>query len=749
MVTKAKETRTARSLYTTLTFAFVVLSVVALLFSGVLQLISNLQTQETVISGYQQLIAQQAAVSVSNFIQEKFRVLETAIWLTDPVTQSKEDQKVILESLLGLQPAFRQLVVFDSQNKALAQASRLPRQTPDPFLKMVSEDILPQIQEGKQYISPVYLDPNTNEPLIVMATPVFDVFDEYQGLILAEANLKFMWDLVENLKVGKSGHAYVVDRSGSLLAYADIALVLKGESMNRIKLVRDFMNNPSSIRPNEASTYRGITGNLVVGSYVPLQMPDWAVITELPWEEAYQSVMINSALAILITIAVALLAVLVASTLARRLAVPLENLMETATQISEGNRELQAEVSGPTEVASLALAFNNMTSQLRQTLANLEQKVAERTQQLQDTLKFQEEILSSSATGIVAYDDTGQCVLVNEATAKLVNATTKQLLAQNYHHIESWKKSGLYESALEAFNQRKEIEKEIFMTTSFGKDAWFNCRFTSFESGGRRHLLLTVNDMTDHKRIEQEILNLNQKLRVQATNLSVANKELEAFSYSVSHDLRAPLRAINGFTNILLEDYAINLDEVGKRVCNIIRENTQRMSQLIDDLLSFSRLSRTEMQTFPIDIADLVNSVFRELTAHLDQLRIHLKIDTLPDAMGDPMLIHQVWTNLISNAIKFSAKREQPYIEIGSQSTETEVVYYIKDNGAGFDMQYAEKLFGVFQRLHSEQEFEGTGVGLAIVQRIIHRHGGRIWGEGNVDQGATFYFSLPKKAIQS
>ncbi len=238
---------------------------------------------------------------------------------------------------------------------------------------------------------------------------------------------------------------------------------------------------------------------------------------------------------------------------------------------------------------------------------------------------------------------------------------------------------------------------------------------------------------------------LEENVRERTAELEAANKELEAFSYSVSHDLRAPLRAIDGYTRILVEDYEASLDTEGQRVCGVIRDNTQRMGQLIDDLLAFSRLGRTQMQVASIDMAALVTSVFQELTTSQDRERLDFRVDSLPSALGDPAMIRQVWVNLLSNALKFSAKREQAMIVVSGRAEVGENIYSVGDNGAGFDMKYIDKLFGVFQRLHSQREFEGTGVGLAIVQRIIHRHGGRVWAESQVDQGATFYFTLPQK----
>jgi len=194
-----------------------------------------------------------------------------------------------------------------------------------------------------------------------------------------------------------------------------------------------------------------------------------------------------------------------------------------------------------------------------------------------------------------------------------------------------------------------------------------------------------------------------------------------------------------------VEDYEALLDDDGKRVCGVISAEASRMGQLIDDLLAFSRLGRKEMYSSKIDMQALAVSVFNELTKEAERARIDFQITKLPSTKGDPSLIRQVWVNLLSNAIKFTSKKERAIIEVGSQPSKDELIYYVHDSGAGFDMEYANKLFGVFQRLHSESEFDGTGVGLAIVQRIIHRHGGRVWAESETEKGATFYFALPRK----
>lgn len=253
------------------------------------------------------------------------------------------------------------------------------------------------------------------------------------------------------------------------------------------------------------------------------------------------------------------------------------------------------------------------------------------------------------------------------------------------------------------------------------------------------------HDITERKRAEQAIQQLNADLEKQTQQLQAANKELEAFSYSVSHDLRAPLRAIDGYTRILLEDYEPLLDAEGKRVCGVISSEARRMGRLIDDLLAFSRLGRKQMYSSKIDMRALATSVLNELLTEANRERLDFQIGRIPSVRGDSSLIRQVWINLLANAIKFTSKKERAVIEVGCKTSKDELIYYVRDTGAGFDMEYANKLFGVFQRLHSESEFDGTGVGLAIVQRIILRHGGRVWAEGEVEKGATFYFALPRK----
>jgi PAS domain S-box-containing protein len=288
-------------------------------------------------------------------------------------------------------------------------------------------------------------------------------------------------------------------------------------------------------------------------------------------------------------------------------------------------------------------------------------------------------------------------------------------------------------------------EGELRRTTAQGTTVVVAARYALRRDEQARPVavLETSNDITERKRREQEIESLNLELAKRSTELESINKELEAFAYSISHDLRAPLRHVAGFAELLQKNASSLLDEKSRRYMATILESAKRMGDLIDDLLAFSRIGRTETRETAVSLGDLVKEVLAEMQMETGGRSIAWRVGELPDLHGDRSMLKLALVNLVSNAVKFTRTRPQAEIEIGcTEKKKDGVVVFVKDNGVGFDMKYANKLFGVFQRLHPAEAFEGTGIGLATVQRIIHRHGGRVWAEGLVDGGATFFFSV-------
>jgi signal transduction histidine kinase len=395
-----------------------------------------------------------------------------------------------------------------------------------------------------------------------------------------------------------------------------------------------------------------------------------------------------------------------------------DDALDYGTQTVEISREVGNKISeswGLLTIAQTYLATGDYASALEYAQTNLAQ--------LADTGRTGLTLRSLVTIGQV-YARQGQLAQALpslEQALRLAQEIDDQDMQSECHHVlaQVHKESGHWELALAHYEQFHAIQEK---------------RLDERETQRRQQLM--VLHETEQARAEAE---LERQLREQ---VEAANRELESFAYSVSHDLRAPLRAITGFSNILSTEYATELSPEVRRYLDLIVENARQMNQLIDGLLSFSRLGRQDLQKQRVLPTVLVHEVLQALDAERQGRQVEVSVGDLPPCQADPMLLKQVYTNLLSNALKFTRTQDIARIEVGYEQSGDQIVYTVRDNGAGFDMRYADKLFGVFQRLHSNQEYEGTGVGLAIVQRILHRHGGRIWAEAEVDKGATFYFVL-------
>jgi PAS domain S-box-containing protein len=387
-------------------------------------------------------------------------------------------------------------------------------------------------------------------------------------------------------------------------------------------------------------------------------------------------------------------------------------------------------------------------------LEAMQQRIQQQEQVIQNAIERENvgrifhRLLESAPDAIVVVDNHGKVKLVNSQLEKMfgyerseiIGQPIEMLVPQRFHNRHGKHREGYAQEprvrpmgiGLELFGQRKD-----------GSEFSVEISLSPLETQDGTLISASIRDVTERKKIEERIRELNQDLEQRASQLEAANRELEAFSYSVSHDLRAPLRTIDGFSLALLEDFGEQLPDEGRNYLMRIRTAAQRMAQLIDDLLNLSRLTRAPLSPEPTNLSKIAQQVIQNLQRESPDRMVNISIEPNITAQCDPRLIKVVFENLLSNAWKFTSKQEMAQIEFGqTDDLQNGHVYFVRDNGAGFDMAYVNKLFGAFQRLHTNSEFPGIGIGLAIVQRIINRHGGRIWAEGAVNAGATFYFTL-------
>ena len=349
------------------------------------------------------------------------------------------------------------------------------------------------------------------------------------------------------------------------------------------------------------------------------------------------------------------------------------------------------------------------------------------------------DLYNNAPCGYHSVDGTGTVVEMNRTWLEWIGSTREQVIGKlKFSDLLSQKSRDIYEDCFQTLKSQGSINNLECEITRKNADTFYcilNATAIVDADGNYIKSRSTVFDITDRHIAEQR--------------LAEVNSELESFTYSVSHDLRAPLRSIDGYTKILQEDYGFKIEPEANRLLQIVRRNARRMGKLIDDLLDFARLGRKELAQTTVHMNSLVDHVRQELMAAEIGREIEFKIDSLYSVTGDLSMIRQVWINLISNALKYSHKQPLARIEIGCTKDNNHITYYIHDNGVGFDMKYVNKLFGVFQRLHKVEEFEGTGVGLALAHRIITRHGGKIWAEASVNKGATFYFFIPDNNLNN
>jgi PAS domain S-box-containing protein len=499
---------------------------------------------------------------------------------------------------------------------------------------------------------------------------------------------------------------------------------------------------PPPMAASGAAEYTLPDGSRRLGANVPIAGSPWAIATEFPREVAVAPARAFLTRALLIALACILLATIGAHLLSRRITSPLHELTAAAEAISAGDYSHPVAAGRGDEIGRLGVAFNAMLGQVRAGRRDLEQRVAERVGEL-EAAREETDRFFSLALDLLCIADGSHLKRVNPAWQKVLGWSPDELTSRSY--LEFVHPEDIASTERETARLSGSLPLVSFANRYRCKDGTYRWLEWKAARAGKTGLIFAAaRDITEQRRAADS----------QATHigeLAALNQELEAFSYSVSHDLRAPLRHVTGFAALLDAHASATLDEKGRRYLTTISAAASRMGRLIDDLLTFSRMGRTPLAKRRVPLDDLVQDVRREVSAGLDEGKIEWNIRPLPTVEADPSMLRLAMINLLSNAVKYSSPRTPAHIEVGTNGHHgngDETVFFVRDNGVGFDMQYAPKLFGVFQRLHGADEFEGTGIGLANVRRIIQRHGGRVWAEAEVDRGATFFVSLPGKGNQ-
>ncbi len=491
---------------------------------------------------------------------------------------------------------------------------------------------------------------------------------------------------MESIKIGTTGQAYVVDKEGRLIAFGDISRVLRGENVGNLKTVHEFTSSHNTINEIKPNVFQGINGAAVLGTYVPLEIPDWAVVVEMPVAEAYGAVIQNILGTAVFTLIVALIAGFIGVYLARRLALPLVNLMKTAKRITNGEMGLQVEVGGPVEISSLAEAFNSMTSQLREIIEKLDQRGRYLQETVQKYVEYMEGVGKGELDSILMLED---------------------------------KKGGEYDPLIILGRQLNDTTANI------------------------KRKIEQIQDTTTKLQMNEE------RLQVYTEKLKKSNDELEKFAYVASHDLQEPLRKIQYFGDRLKTNYSSFLDEKAVDYIERMNKAVIRMRTFIIDLLQYSRVATKTKPFEPVDLNEVVRDVLGDLEIRIRETKAEIILENLSTIDADNLQMRQVFQNIIGNAIKYYRPGVSPVIKIecqlkkGKDNNFCEIS--ISDNGIGFDNKYSEQIFGLFQRLHGRNEYEGTGIGLAICKKIVEQHGGNIKASSKEGEGSIFYIKLPLK----
>jgi PAS domain S-box-containing protein len=588
-------------------------------------------------------------------------------------------------------------------------------------------------EENNLIISRPFISLRTGNPTVYLVRKLFR-----GGQVIGELSLGSLQDEITRERDVNKDMVFIMDQSGMLLAHLSSKLVRQQTNQSHLEIFRRGLGGGTTLVYEYA-------GTMVLGSTAQVELAGWVVVNQIPVAVSLRPYLWTLSLILVISLATCLFLVLsLRGQLQRRIAAPVTRLSRGTDALANGDfsqgRALASLSSSFAELTTLAADFQSMSNALEARQTAL-QKSKERYHSLFDRVPV----------ALFRTTPEGRHLDINPAYVRMMGYPDRKTLLKvnavdyylNPKDREQWRAIAERDGIVRNFEmQLQRLDGTIIWVRNTARAVRDSEGQTLYYEG-------SIEDISDRKQAEEEIRRLNQELEQRVLDrtieLEAANKELEAFAYSVSHDLRAPLRHINGFMELLQKSAATTLDKQERHYMAAISEAAEKMGLLIDNLLSFSRMSRRTPSFQKVALEELVRDILCELEPDTSGRDIHWRIGDLPVVDGDAATLRIVLVNLIANALKFTRSREKVLIEIGSRpGQDSEVVIFVRDNGVGFDMAYGDKLFGVFQRLHHAEEFEGTGIGLANVRRIIARHGGRTWAESTPDQGAAFFFSLPQ-----
>lgn len=711
---KAKKTKGFRSLTVTLSATFLLLTLAILFVTSGLETYLSFKTQQKSIADQERLIAQGAVDAVKVYIQDKFNMLETAVRLG--YLNSLSPTKSSLDKLLSLEPAFRQLVLLDSEKRELLRVSRVSRIISSELIEFDAGEVFSKLEEEETYISPVYIDKVTNEPIIVMVVPMKNVFGDTEGVIIAEVNLKFMWDLVSRLKVGEKGFAYVVDRRGRLIAFKDVSRVLKEENLASLEKVSEFIRGAKE--SNKVYT-RGILGTNAVSDYATLNKPDWAVVVELPVTEAYAGVIYQAQFTILFAVLIIILGAVLGVYLSRIIAKPIINLRNAAEKISKGKFNTRASIKSNNEIGELASDFNHMAEEIQT-----------RNRKLSEGLGRMQSLVESVKLGVIMIDLSLNVILANSAANKMLGKPISQKISFR--------------------DLSKKIKSEIDISQALSyyvhTGTPFNIQEVMIGKSYVRLFMSPVRDIVDKIFIGAVVVMEDITEQKKLDNM---RREIVSIT---SHQLRTPSTIIKGNLEMLMSKDMGKLNGQQEEILNDIYHGNERMIRLINDLMDVAKIDegKFSLVSKPVQLEDIVGEVIKVLMPLAKERKVALEYhkpeESLPPVKINAERVTQVLQNTIDNALKYSGGQSKGKVEVEIREGAKHLEVVVKDNGIGIPVTEQGKIFERFSRGSNSTKLDpggGSGLGLYIAKAVVEQGGGRIWFESEENKGTTFHTTYP------